>query len=457
MQQPGSKLRNFLNFGFAFTTSGAENRQTLVTSPKRIKLAPGMGRVLVLLGISVFINYIDRGSLSTAAPMVSDEFKISPKDLGVLLSAFFLTYACFQIVSGWLVDHFDVKWVMAGGFFLWSAATAVTGLVNGFILLLICRLILGIGESVAYPSYSKILARHFPEEQRGFANSAIVAGQAAGPGFGMYTGGMLMAAFGWRWFFLGMGLLSLMWLWPWSRWMPASPKVESANATPSPGILEILQQRSAWGTCAGLFSTNYLSYFLITWMPFYLVRERHFSMEDMAKITGAAYISAALIGTLCGWLSDHWISNGGSTSRVRKGFTSAGMAWSGVALFGYVFSDSVMAVVTVILATIGYGICSANLWAITQTLAGPRAAGRWTGVQNFMGNLAGVVAPAVTGVVVNRTGKFFWAFVITAVVSGLGALAWMFLVGPVKQVAWKCEMKPQTTQVANDDLDIVET
>ena len=406
-----------------------------------------MGRILILLGLSIFINYIDRGSLSTAVPMLKEEFRLSASQLGVLLSAFFLTYACFQVVSGWMVDHFDVKWVMAAGFFLWSAATAVTGLVNGFALLLIARLVLGVGESVAYPSYSKILARHFPEEQRGFANSAIVAGQAGGPGFGMYAGGMLMAMFGWRWFFLAMGGLSLLWLWPWFRWMPPSPKTEAVDFMVSPGILEILQQRSAWGTCAGLFCTNYLSYFLITWLPFYLVHERQFAMTQMAKITGTAYISAAIVGTLCGWLSDRWIASGRTPTRVRKTFTGTGMACAGVFLLACVASGSRLSILMVIMATVSYGICSSNVWAITQTLAGPQAAGRWTGVQNFMGNLAGMVAPALTGFVVDRTGEFFWSFVIAAAVSGLGTLCWVFFVGPIRQVTWRAQLRTESVEV----------
>lgn len=406
-----------------------------------------MGRILILLGLAVFINYIDRGSLSTAAPMLKEEFKLSASQLGILLSAFFFTYACFQMVSGWMVDHFEVKWVMAAGFFVWSGATALTGLVNGFVLLLIARLVLGVGESVAYPACSKILARYFPEEQRGFANAAIVAGQAGGPAFGMYTGGMLMATFGWRWFFLGMGMLSLLWLWPWSRWMPSSPKIEAVDFVPSPGILEILKQRSAWGTCAGLFCTNYLSYFLITWLPFYLVHERQFAMTKMAKITGAAYISAAIVGTICGWLSDRWIASGGTPTRVRKTFTGAGMACAGIFLLGCVPSGPALSILMVVMATVGYGICSSNVWAITQTLAGPHAAGRWTGVQNFMGNLAGMVAPALTGLVVDRTGEFFWAFVIAAAVSGLGVLCWVFFVGPVRQVDWKSQLRAESVNL----------
>src|SRR6266481_6353514 len=148
------------------------------------KLPPGLAFALALLAFSVFINYLDRGNLSVAAPMLKDELGLSASQLGILLSSFFWTYGLFQILSGWLVDRFNVNWVMATGFFLWSAATGATGLVHGFAALLVVRLILGIGESVAYPSYSRILAKHFPASQRGFANSAIASGLAFGPAFG---------------------------------------------------------------------------------------------------------------------------------------------------------------------------------------------------------------------------------------------------------------------------------
>ena len=168
-----------------------------------------MMRVLILLALSAFINFVDRGNLSAAAPLLKTELVLSDVKLGILLAAFFWSYAIFQIASGWLVDHVDVKWMLAGGFFLWSVATAATGLAGGFALLLVARLVLGVGESVVYPSYSKILARYFPEDRRGFANSVIITGFYAGPAFGLFFGGILMGRFGWRSFFLVLGLLSL--------------------------------------------------------------------------------------------------------------------------------------------------------------------------------------------------------------------------------------------------------
>ena len=171
---------------------------------------------LGLLVVSVCINYIDRGNLSVAGVALQNELKLSNTELGFLLSAFFWTYASFQMVAGWLIDRYNVVWVYAAGFFLWSAATLLTGAATGFVMLFGLRLVLGVSESVAYPSYSKIIAAGFPERKRGMANGLIDAGCKIGPALGMLAGGMIMHAFGWRWLFILIGGTSLLWLIPWS-------------------------------------------------------------------------------------------------------------------------------------------------------------------------------------------------------------------------------------------------
>ena len=419
-----------------------------ISAPQRKRLTGRLSAVLVLLGLSVFINYVDRGNLSIAAPMIKDELGISASDLGFLLSAFFWTYACMQLVSGWLVDRLNVNWVIAGGFFLWSAATAGTGVVRTFVTLFLLRLMLGVGESVAYPSYSKIIALHVPEEHRGLANSLISAGLLLGPGFGILVGGTLMARFGWRPFFIVLGLLSLLWLIPWTHYMPEARDSTLVDKTGVPGFSEFLRLRSAWGTCIGLFCGNYVNYLLITWLPFYLVRGRHFSMDAMAEIGGAAYLLGAAFSTLAGWLSDRWIMAGESPTHVRKIFTGGGLALAGISLGLAAISGPLLCVIMLFLGVIFFGASASNLWAITQTLAGPQAAGRWTGFQNFVGNLAGMVAPAVTGFVLDRTGQFYWAFAILTAVAIAGTLSWFFLVGPVEQVVWH-----KTPQTVADSLN----
>ena len=223
----------------AHDRSPSADRQ--LSSPQIVP--PGMNRVLVLLALSVLINYIDRSNLSIAAPLLKDELGLTGTQLGTLLSAFFWTYALMQIPAGWLVDHFDVKWVFALGFLVWSSATAVTAILHGFVALLVIRVILGVGESIAFPSYGKILGSHFHESRRGFANSAIQVGLSLGPAFGILVGGTVVARFGWRPFFLVLGVLGLLWLVPWLAWMPRREPASAATAQPKAGILNILEQR----------------------------------------------------------------------------------------------------------------------------------------------------------------------------------------------------------------------
>jgi MFS family permease len=392
--------------------------------------------IAVLLGLSAFLNYIDRGNLSIAAPMLKDELGISPAKLGVLLSAFFWTYACAQPFAGWLVDRFNVNWVLATGFIVWSAATALTGGVQAFAALLVLRLVLGLGESIAFPSYSKIIALNFPEENRGFANSAVSAGLVLGPGLGILFGGLLMTRYGWRPFFVVLGLASLLWVVPWLMVMPAKQHTSLVEGGTAPGMAELLRMRPFWGTCVGLFAGSYVNYFLIPWLPYFLVRERHFAMDDMARLGGIAYLTAGCCSLLAGRLSDRWVVAGASPSLVRKTVAAGGLGLSGTFLGLAVGSGTTYCTAALILGVVFFAVSASNTWAITQTLAGPAAAGRWTGVQNFIGNLAGVVAPALTGWILDRTGQFYWAFLIMVGVALIGVASWVFVVGRVEPVIW---------------------
>jgi MFS transporter, ACS family, D-galactonate transporter len=412
------------------------------SKPSQHKGIPGpLKVVLALLAISAFINYVDRGNLSIAAPMLKDELGISASKLGILLSAFFWTYACTQLLSGWLVDRLNVNWVFAVGFILWSAATALTGISHAFFVLFALRLLLGMGESVAYPSYSKIIALNFSEEHRGLANSLISAGLVLGPGFGMLLGGLLMARFGWRPFFIVLGLASMLWIIPWLKWMPKKHLAAPTDSIDSLSVFEFLRLRPAWGSCVGLFAVNYVSYFLITWLPFYLMREQHFSIENMAELGGTAYLLGACFAIFSGWLSDRWIASGATPTLVRKTFTGGGLALAGIFIGLAVISGTYYCAAALILGVMAFGAASSNVWAVTQTLAGPKAAGRWTGFQNFVGNLSGIVAPALTGFVLERTGHFYWAFVIMTGVAFVGMASWVFLIGPIEPVIWNTKMR----------------
>ena len=404
------------------------------TPPKRLT---GEQRILLaLLVFSICINYIDRGSLSVGQAAITRELHIPPARLGLIFSAFFWTYASFQMISGWLVDRLPVNRVLAAAYLLWSLSMGLTGLAAGIGSLLVFRLLLGMGESAAYPAYSRILAASFREDQRGVANSLIDAGSKAGPAIGVLVGGLAMERFGWRWFFLGMGGLSLLWLIPWMLFAPATDRTEPGPRAAAPTIGRILRERSAWGTFIGLICANYAWYFMVFWLPPYFENERHLSHHDMSVLGSAPFWGVAITSICSGWISDRLIARGLSPNRVRKSFLGAGLLLSTLMLPAMLIRDNIASLCLLTLACASYGLYSSNVWAVTQTLAGPYAAGKWTGIQNALGNLPGMFGLWFTGWVIQETGRYFMAFVIACLFLVVAALSFTLVVRRVEPVVW---------------------
>ena len=407
--------------------------------------APALQAILSMLVLSVCLNYMARSAFGIAGPVMSKELGLRPDQFGLLLAAFFWLYPTVQPLAGWLVDRYNVAWVLGIGSLLWSVTAGVTGLAGSFAALLVLRLALGLSESVAYPSYGKIIATHFPESRRGVCNAMIEVGNQVGPALAMLMGGLVVGQFGWRAFFLAIGLVSLLWLPAWARWAPRPMAiVEQKTVQEGAGFMDILRLRSAWGTFFGLFAINYGWIFLVTWLPSYLVMERHFSVRMMGILGSIPFWGLAASTLLSGWLSDRWIRKGGTPTLVRKTFTVSGLVLCLLFLPAVLVRDPVVSMVLLSIATLSFGMPSSNVFAMTQTLAGPRVTGRWTGMQNGFGNLAGVVAPWLTGVIVQRTGVFYLAFLAVSLVALAGAASFLFLVDRVEPVDWKKPVEVKT-------------
>jgi MFS family permease len=416
---------------------------------------------LWLLVISVCINYLDRGNLSVAGVAIQKELHLTNAQEGLLLSAFFWTYACCQMIAGWMIDRFNVVWVYAMGFFIWSGATLLTGLaaawsfgvsfklflifrgeVTAFAMLFLCRLMLGISESVAYPSYSKIIAAGFPERKRGLANGLIDAGCKLGPAAGILIGGYLLQHFGWRMMFILIGAGSLLWLVPWvaiggSIKTGKSAKLSEGHAD-AVEFRDIVRVRSAWGTFLGLFCGNYAWYFMLTWLPQYFIKVRHFDEKMMTRKVPLVFLSVAAGAVIAGWAADLCIHRGGTPTQVRKAFTAGGLAlWALIFLPAGFVQDADVALRLMMVAGLFFGLFSGNHWAVTQTLAGTTAAGKWTGIQNMCGNFAGIVVPWVTGVILDKTGQFYWAVASVCGVAMIGALSYLLIIRRIEPVSWQ--------------------
>ena len=390
--------------------------------------------IVALLAAVLFINYVDRGALPTAAHLIQDELRLTPQQLGVLFSAFFWTYSVLQIPVGWFAERYGAQRVLGAGLALWACATMLVGVAHSFAALLLLRLLLGIGESAGFPCASKLLAVAVPVESLGLANGIVAFAYQFGPAVGAYCGGLIMVHYGWRATFWIFGGLSLLWLLPWSRVrLPRESRTEPGPDTPS--MRDILRQPSLWGTALGLFSTNYVFYFVLSWLPLYVVRERDFSTGQMASLIGSAYLVSALSSIIAGWAIDRLVREGHATIAYKSVMVVAHLG-TVVCMLCIAFGSQPWALAGIFTYQVITGAASAGVFAIPQILAGPAASARWVGIQNCCGNFAGVIAPAVTGFLVGETGHFAAAFVTAALVSVAGVIGWVWMVPRLAPLVW---------------------
>jgi MFS family permease len=393
-------------------------------------------RLVVLVALATFINYADRGNLATAAPLLKGELHLNNTELGILLSAFFWTYIPAQLTSGWLIDRFGAWRILGAGVALWSLATLLLGVVGGFALLLLLRLLLGLGESVTFPAEAKLMAQQLPPSKLGAANAWVTVGQALGPSAGIFIGGLVMASHGWRAVFLLFGVASLLWLIPWARTQSPKPLEEESAALPSPTFTDIVRQRSLWGACLGHFCCNYALYFMFSWLPLYLVDNQGLSVTAMARFGGLLYLGYAISAVVSGWAADRAIAAGRSVNGVRKTVIVLGNAGLGICLAIPALGNPALSLAALFASGLMFGIITPVLYAVGQTLAGPRAAGKWAGTQNAVANFAGIIGPIFVGWTVDVTGSFGWAFVSTGVITLLGVLGWAVIIPRIAPVAW---------------------
>ena len=392
--------------------------------------------LVTLLALAMFLNYTDRGSLSIVAPVLKQQLGISNAAMGLLLSAFFWSYAIAQPAAGWVAQRFAPRTVLAVATGLWSLATFACGLATGIVMLFVFRMLLGLAESVIFPTNARIFAEHAPEHQRGRCNSAMSVGHSMGPTAGTLIGAMILIAYGWRAVFFVLGGMSLLWLVPWLARRDPSLESAAAQQHQPAAYSEILRQRSLWGACAAQFCYSYPFYLVLTWLPLYLVNSQHLSLGSMAGVTAALYVLQAIAAVISGWASDVLIGRGHSSTWVRKGFVVAGMSGTGLLFAAAALTSGVSSTILLIASGFTVGISGTMVFTIGQTLAGPRAGGRWMGFQNMIGNFSGIAAPIITGLVVDWSGSFAGAFFVASALSAVGVLSWLLIVQQIRQVEW---------------------
>lgn len=395
-----------------------------------------IGWLVALIGLSVLLNYVDRGAIGIAAPLMKSELGLTATGFGLAVSAFFWVYAPMCLVVGWLCDRFCVYRVFALGVTVWALATFLTGFVGGIVSLFALRLLLGLGEAIAFPGSSKIFAAEVPATSRGMANAVVAAAIAFGPAVGTLSGGAILAEAGWRPIFWIFGAVTLLWLVPW-HWVSRpfrSDRLVQPVVAPVP-LGRLLRVPAVWLMGAAHFMTNYGFYFLLAWLPLYLVETRGYAIEEMTAMATAGFVAQGLSALAVGRWSDAMTARGGDEARMRRGTMIACQLASGIAIAGIFLAATPLATaIWLIVAGIAFGPLGVNIFAIGQMFGGPRGAGGWVGVQNTLGNLSGILGPILTGLIVDYLGGYGWAFAVAAGLSVAGALWWWLVIPPIREM-----------------------
>jgi ACS family D-galactonate transporter-like MFS transporter len=385
--------------------------------------------VVALLTVGVVIAYTDRINLSAALPQIRMSFPISAEASGILLSAFFWAYTLLQTPAGWLVDRFGLKWPYAVGLFLWSAVSAATALVNSLNGLIAVRIVLGIGESIVTPASMGYIRKNFAEHERGLPLGIYFSGTKYGPAIGAPIATYLVLGLGWRWMFVVNGALCFLWLIPWLLFVRDDRKsthVPEEGASVSWGA--IFAAPLMWGTCIATFCYMYFVYFCMTWMPTYFKDRFGLSLTASGWFTFMSFGGMATVAILAGWAADRLIARGGNAVTIRKGFTIVGFVLAFSEVFGAFSHSTTTTLFLAVFSLSGLGLATANYWALTQTLTPASVSARVAGIQNTAANMAGIAAPWITGVLVQRTGSFNAPLVAVGFWLLVGIACYLFLV-----------------------------
>jgi cyanate permease len=231
--------------------------------------------------------------------------------------------------------------------------------------------------------------------------------------------------------------------------LPRLATAAADAATPTWGM--ILGQRSLWGTVLGLFSSNYVFYFIILWLPDFLVKEHGLSMHDMEHISTIGYLVNGASALLVGIAIDRYVARGGSANFAYKLVMVIAHGGLVGCMLLMASGERSVAIVGMFGFQVLMGASSPGVYAMSQILAGPRASGRWVGIQNSLGNFPGMISPWVTGYIVDRTGHFTLAFILAAGVALVGIIGWVGLIPKLAPIKWpSLAAAPEVAAAAGD-------
>jgi len=414
--------------------------------------------IMVLLFVSVTINYLDRSNLSITAPAMRTALGLDTAQMGYVLSAFGWTYALCQIPGGWLVDRVAPRVLFAVLIVSWSLATVLLGFTASVAGLMAVRMLVGALEAPSYPINNRVVTTWFPEGERATAIGFYTSGQFVGLAFLTPVLVWIQTRFGWHMVFVATGMLGIVWGLVWYLVYRQPHEFPGTNASeielirrggglvdldrrqrqvatrPFSGedLAQVLGSRKLWGVYLGQFALTSTLWFFLTWFPTYLVQARGMSFVKAGFLASLPFL-AAFVGVLCsGVLSDAMVRRGATLGTARKVPIVAGLLLSTSIIGANYVDEPALIIACLTVAFFGNGLASIT-WSLVSAIAPERLLGLTGGVFNFVGNLSGITVPIVIGYLARDYG-FSAGLTYIALLALFGALSYVFVVGTVERL-----------------------
>jgi len=393
--------------------------------------------VVFLSFLAVFVCYIDRVNISVAIIPMAEDLGWSMQTQGTVLSSFFVGYLLLQIVGGRLADRFGGKIVLGAGVLLWSLFTILTPLaaMSGFAVLILCRILMGMGEAVTFPSIYSIYSKWIPLKERsraiGFANSGIPFGTV----FALVVTPYIVSAWGWQWAFYSFGLVGGVWWLAWHFSVTAKPQdhpdIESSEldeladlgpneASPPVPWRALLSSSAVWAIIVAHFCNNWSLYVLLSWLPTFVNKGLGVDYHSVGWLTMIPHLGSFLFLNIAGSIADRWIQSGMPILRVRRIMQSIGFGGIALSLSVVGYVESVALAIGIMAAGSCLGAFVTGGFSVNHMDIAPKYAGTLMGITNTAGTIPGIIGVFISGLILEMTGSWVIVFQVASGVTIFG-------------------------------------
>lgn len=378
--------------------------------------------VVMLLCVLYFSAYVDRVNISTTASLIRKEFSLSNAEMGLVFSAFSYPYVLFMVFGGWLGDRFGARRVLAVCVTVAAIATFATSLVQGVVGLFLCRLLLGFGESVMFPTATRAMQVWLPPNRYGFAQGITHSFSRLGNAVTPPMVAFLVALWGWRGSFAVMGVVTVLWVGFWLCYYHddprAHPRIREEDLAGLPPRREQTAKRTPWLPLARRMMPVTFTYFCygwsawvyLNWLPSFFLEGHGFNLQKSAFFAAGVFLAGVVGDTVGGVLSDAICERTGNVKIGRLAVLWVGMLGSAACLATMMFLHDVTHIAVALAAGFFFlELVIAPAWAVPMDIA-PQYAGTASAMMNIGFAVAGVLSSLTFGIILDLTGSWYLPF-----------------------------------------------